>query len=182
MLLLGAFGGVFVSRQNYEFVIYILVIITYILLVVISIKKIKYTTAALVGLTVWSALHLAGGGFSVGNGRLYDVILLPLSADYPVFRYDQLVHILGFGAATLVAFSLLRDLLNSNATRSIAFRIVLVMTGLGMGALNEILEFGVNIIVPESGVGGYVNTSLDLCSDLVGSIFGVGYIHWRYLK
>lgn len=59
--------------------------------------------------------------------------------------------------------------------------IVLVMAGLGIGALNEILEFVVSICVPGSGVGGYINTSLDLCADLIGAILALLYIRIRYL-
>ena len=56
------------------------------------------------------------------------------------------------------------------------------MAGLGIGAFNEILEFIVSICVPESGIGGYVNTSLDLCADLVGAVLGYVIIRVRYLK
>jgi len=51
-----------------------------------------------------------------------------------------------------------------------------------MGALNEILEFIVSIAVPQSGVGGYMNTSLDLCADLIGAVLGLLYIYWREVR
>jgi hypothetical protein len=136
----------------------------------------------LVGLTVWSALHLAGGGITIGEGRLYDVMLIRLSETYPVWRYDQLVHIWGFGTSTLVVFSLLTGPLKRPVENPIALGIVLVMAGLGIGALNEILEFVVSICVPQSGVGGYMNTALDLCADLIGAILGLLYIRLRYLR
>ncbi len=180
--LIVGFGLLFLARLNYEFIIYVGVIIFFMCLVGISIKRVDYTLGALVGLTVWSALHLAGGGVSIGEGRLCDVMLIRLSETYPVWRYDQLVHIWGFGASTLVAFSLLRNLLKEPARNPIAIGIILVMTGLGMGALNEILEFVVSICIPQSGVGGYVNTSLDLCADLIGAMMGLMYIRFRYLK
>jgi hypothetical protein len=121
LALIAVFGSLFLRMQNYEFVIYVGVIIFFLCLVGISINKIDYTLASLVGLTIWSALHLAGGG------------------------------------------------------------IILVMAGLGMGALNEIVEFIVSSLVPRSGVGGYINTALDLCADLVGALLGLLYIRWRYL-
>jgi uncharacterized membrane protein (Fun14 family) len=126
------FGSMFLARQNYEFVIYVGVIIFFLCLVGFSVKKVDYTLGSLVGLTVWSALHLAGGGVTVGEGRLYDVMLIQLSETYPVWRYDQLVHIWGFGASTLVAFSLLVGPLKKPVTNQIAVGIVLVMAGLGM--------------------------------------------------
>ncbi|NQU39897.1 MAG: DUF2238 domain-containing protein [Lentisphaerae bacterium] len=182
LALLVGFGGLFLARQNYEFIIYVGVIIFFFCLVGISIKKVNYTLASLVGLTVWAAMHLAGGGLMVGGGRLYDVILIRLSATYPIWRYDQLVHVWGFGASTLVMFSLLSGLLKKPAGNPVAVGIVLVMAGLGVGALNEILEFVVSLSVPQSGVGGYINTSLDLCADLVGSVLGLLYIRLRYLR
>lgn len=173
-------GPLFLSRLNYEFVIYVGVILCVICLVAVTIKKVDYTLGALVGLTVWSFLHLAGGLIAWGDGRIYDVILVHCSNRYPILRYDQLVHIWGFAASTLVMHSLLRHPLRTPASNRIALSIALAMAGLGVGALNEILEFVVAAIIPESGVGGYVNTSLDLCADLVGAILGLCYIRIRY--
>lgn len=176
------FGVLFLARLNYEFIIYVGVIIFFLCLILASIKKVDYTLGSLIGLTVWSALHLAGGGIIVGEGRLYDVILIRLSQTYPIWRYDQLVHIWGFGVSTLVMYSLLRPAFARPIHNSISLSIVLVMAGLGMGAFNEILEFAVSVIVPASGVGGYLNTSLDLCADLIGAILGLLYIRIRYLR
>ena len=176
------FGVMFLARLNYEFIIYVGVIIFFLCLISASIKKVDYTLGSLIGLTVWSALHLAGGGIIVGEGRLYDVILIRLSQTYPIWRYDQLVHIWGFGVSTLVMYSLLRPAFARPIHNSISLSIVLVMAGLGMGAFNEILEFAVSVIVPASGVGGYLNTSLDLCADLIGAILGLLYIRIWYLR
>ena len=182
LALIAGFGSLYLVRLNYEFVIYVGVILFFICIVGISLKKVDYTLGTLVGLTVWSALHLAGGGIMIGEGRLYDVMLIQLSETYPIWRYDQLVHIWGFGASTLVVFSLLSGPLKRPVENPIALGIVLVMGGLGMGALNEILEFVVSIFVPQSGVGGYINTSLDLCADLIGAILALFYIRLRYMK
>jgi hypothetical protein len=56
------------------------------------------------------------------------------------------------------------------------------MVGLGVGAFNEIVEALVSAIVPSSGVGGYVNTALDLISDLIGAILAMTFIKWQYLR
>ncbi len=182
LILIVAFGSLFAARANYEFIIYVGVIIFFLCLIGITIKKVDYTLGSLIGLTVWSALHLAGGGVVIGDGRLYDVVLVRLSETYPIWRYDQLVHIWGFGASTLVAYSLLSRALKVPISSPIALGIVIVMAGLGMGALNEILEFFVSMCVPGSGVGGYLNTSLDLCADLIGAMLAMIYIRFRYWK
>ena len=110
------------------------------------------------------------------------MILIRLSETYPIWRYDQLVHMWGFGACALVVFCLLEGHLKKPLRGSVGLYIVLVMAGLGLGALNEIIESIVSLIVPESGVGGYINTTLDLCADLIGAILGLLYIRLRYLK
>lgn len=180
-LILG-FGFIFLQRANYEFIIYVGVIVFFMCLIGATIRSIAYTPATLVGLTVWSAMHLAGGGVTIGEGRLYDVILIPMSETYPIFRYDQLVHIWGFGASTLLMYSLLASSLNGAIKNPKALWLVIVMAGLGVGAFNEIVEFGVALAVAESGVGGYINTSLDLCADLIGAVLGMVYIQIRYLR
>ena len=182
LALIIGFGLLFLASLNYEFLIYVGVIIFFLCLIGISLKKVDYTLGSLVGLTVWSSLHLAGGGITIGEGRLYDLMLIRLSETYPIFRYDQVVHIWGFGTSTLVVFFLLAGKLKKPAENPIALGIVLVMAGLGMGALNEILEFAVTIWVPQSGVGGYLNTSLDLCANLIGAILALVNIRLRYLK
>jgi hypothetical protein len=175
------FGFSFLMNLNYEFLVYVGVIIFFLVLIGLSLRKVDYTFGTLVGLTLWSALHLAGGGIYIGEERLYDIILFRISDKYPIWRYDQLVHIWGFGASTLLGFSLLRKLLVKPVKASVPLSIILIMTGLGFGALNEILEFIVSQAVPESGVGGYINTSLDLCSNLIGAILALIYIKIRYL-
>jgi hypothetical protein len=44
-----------------------------------------------------------------------------------------------------------------------------IAAGLGFGALNEVVEFFVTLMVPESNVGGYVNTGWDLVANLIGA-------------
>ncbi|MGD0078922.1 MAG: hypothetical protein ABSB91_09915, partial [Sedimentisphaerales bacterium] len=63
----------------------------------------------------------------------------------------------------------------------IALSVVVMMAGLGVGAFNEIVEALVAAIVPQAGVGGYVNTALDLISDLIGAILAMAFIKLRYL-
>lgn len=57
-----------------------------------------------------------------------------------------------------------------------ALAIVVVMAGLGVGAFNEIVEFIITVILPDTGVGGYINTSLDLVADAIGAIGAMLYI------
>ena len=163
------FGLFFVFRKNYEFVMYIGVIIFFFLVILKSSKHVEYSPFAIWGLSLWGLLHLSGGGLPAGEGTLYQFMIIPLSETYGIFRYDQFVHIVGFFVATIVMWEVLKPHL-SKEHRWVGVGIVVVMAGLGLGALNEIVEFFATVIMPETGVGGYINTSLDLVADIVGAV------------
>ncbi|GAB4343620.1 MAG: hypothetical protein Kow0099_22210 [Candidatus Abyssubacteria bacterium] len=170
------FTLLFVSRKNYEFLLYVGVIVFFLIVILATNKRVNYPTSVLWGLTAWALLHMSGGGLFIRGTKLYEIILVPLSNEYEIFRYDQFVHIVGFGVATLVMYHLLKPLLAPGLNRWTALSIVVVMAGLGVGALNEIVEFAATVLVPETGVGGYVNTSLDLVADLIGAVLALAVI------
>ena len=49
----------------------------------------------------------------------------------------------------------------------------LVLIALGLGTINEIIEFAVQLSIPETNVGGYINTGWDMVSNSVGAITAV---------
>ena len=160
----------FLALKNYEFIGYIAVIILATGLLVSTMRRVAYPDSLLWLLFLWGLMHLAGGGIPIGDGHiLYQWMIIPFSATAEFFRYDQLVHMIGFGAATYLVYALIRPYI---ATVRIgpALAIVIVMAGLGVGAFNEIVEFFATVILPETGVGGYVNTSLDLVADGIGAL------------
>ena len=168
------FGIYYISKLNYEFVIYLAVVLGASLFIAISRRWIRYPFFVLWGLTVWAILHMAGGAFYFNGTRLYDVIFINMSSKLPILRYDQIVHMWGYGISTIFCFYLLLPFLKPSRY-DIRLWIVVMMAGLGVGAVNEILEFFVVLLVPESGVGDYVNTSLDLIADLIGAtLAGIG--------
>lgn len=170
------FTLLFLSRQNYEFLIYIAVIIFFLLLILLTNEKVNYPNIVLWGLTVWAFLHMSGGGIYVRGKKLYELILIPLIGDpYYILKYDQFVHMVGFGIAALAMYYLLKSRLKKN-NQWVAVSVVIIMAGLGVGALNEILEFIATVITPETGVGGYINTSLDLVFNLIGAILAMAFI------
>jgi hypothetical protein len=42
--------------------------------------------------------------------------------------------------------------------------------GMGLGAANEVVEFVITLIVPDTNVGGFVNTGWDLVSNMTGAV------------
>jgi len=50
---------------------------------------------------------------------------------------------------------------------------------MGAGALNEIVEFVATVLVPETNVGGYYNTALDLVFNAAGALVAGLYIFFK---
>ena len=172
------FSIIFIMRQNWEFILYTGVIILFFFLVLFTNQRMKYPNGLLWGLTLWACLHQAGGGIRINGERIYSKMLFTLSPTYEFIRYDQVVHLIGLGVATLLFYYLLKPLLNEHYPHhKVALSIVVIMGGLGIGALNEIAEFFITVLLPHNnGVGGYLNTSLDLIADLIGAIIVLIYI------
>lgn len=175
---------IFIIRGNYEFFIYVGVIIFFLILVLLTNNKVKYSNTLLWGLTIWSLLHMSGGGLYYNGTKFYELMLLNIVGEpYNILKYDQVVHAFGFAIATFVSYHIISPLLKVNKDRKwFALSIVIVMAGLGFGALNEIVEFFVTVIVPETGVGGYENTALDLVFNFIGAIIAMIIIYFKESK
>ena len=189
--------------QNYEFVLYGLIVVLIGLWVVLKQRSAGLPLRDLWGLAIWGILHMAGGNLMIGGTKLYDTTLIPLvGAPYGVLGYDHVVHFFGCGVATCVCFDLLRayladtglfaergddteglhggtgDVRKGKPLNATLCGLVVLM-GLGVGTLNELLEFAVVIIVPETGVGGYENTLLDMVFNLLGAIAAILYLRGK---
>jgi len=174
VLTLTYFMTIFVQRANYEFMIYVGINILIALIVLVTYRFFQYPTHLLWALAVLNLAHMAGGGVFVEGKRLYEIILIPLSATLPVIKYDQLVH---FGGIVVVTF-LLHHLVHKKVHSNGQFFFLLALAGLGVGAIHEIAEFIITVIVPETGVGGYENTMLDLAFNGLGSMAAAVYL-WK---
>lgn len=166
------FTWIFIVNRDAEFIFYVGVIIIVSTIIIVTNKRLKYPTFLLWALILWGLLHMAGGTFFINGIHLYDYILIRLSATLPILRYDQLVHLIGFGASTLLMHHLLKPALQHPVTTPVRHAIVIVMAGLGVGALNEIIEFIVTIFVAQP-IGGFQNSMLDLIFDLIGAVLAL---------
>jgi uncharacterized membrane protein YjdF len=108
-------------------------------------------------IAVAAGLHLAGGLVPVGDDVLYNA-----TAGGQLWRYDHLAHGFASFVGTVLAAHLLR---RDGVTLPLA---VWLLAGLGMGALNETIEFLSTMVQTSSHVGGYTNTGWDLVSNVVG--------------
>jgi len=178
-----AFTAYYISIKNYEFLWYVAVLVFFFGLILATLHRSKFDSVILWGLSLWGLLHMAGGGVKVGESVLYAMPLIPLVeiGDTFILKYDQFVHFFGFAVATLVVFHLLRPYLNGNINRKVVYAII-IAAGMGLGALNEIVEFAAVVTFPETGVGGYYNTALDLVFNTFGAIAAIIFIHTRRFK
>jgi len=158
------------NQGNTEFLMYAAMMIVFILGVLAIHLRVHFTKTALWLLAIWGCLHMMGGTvpiaqrFVLGDGSpvLYSLRLHP---DLP--RYDQITHAFGFFSATVACWEATRVLLS--ARRSLALSVVAVLMGMGLGAINEVLEFAATRVT-DTNVGGYVNTGWDLVSNSVGAL------------
>jgi len=178
-----AFAVYYISIRNFEFLWYVAVLLFFFILILSTIHRSKFDLLILWGLSIWGFLHMAGGGIVVGGDVLYALHLIPIAGEGDLFilKFDQLVHFYGFGVATLVVYHLLRPYLNERTNWKVVYPI-LVAAGMGLGVLNELVEFTAVLVVPDTGVGGYANTALDLAFNTLGAIAAVTFIHFRRQK
>jgi uncharacterized membrane protein YjdF len=177
------FSIYYFSKENYEFLLYIGVIVLFFLIIGGTIRKTNLSYLVLIGLSLWGFLHMIGGGVKINGEVFYSLVLIPLvnNGDIIIFKFDQFVHIIGFGVATLFGWELLKPKLKDKISYPVIYFLIFLI-GLGFGAVNEIVEFIAVVFIPETGVGGYYNTGLDLVSNAIGALIAIGVIHFKELR
>jgi len=165
-------------NSNYEFLYYTVIMSILIGMIVFYYQKIRLTPHILIGLTILGALHVFGGNIHLWNIRLYDLYLIP-----NIFRYDNLVHSFGLFVVTFVVYNILHPHLDKKIKHHLfIFALLLVTIAMGLGAVNEIFEFGAVILFDASQqVGDYFNNAIDLIFNLLGAIIASIFIV-RYHK
>jgi hypothetical protein len=167
--------------RNWEFVVYIVVVLLAGAVVYGMHKKVGFSKGVLWGLALWGLLHMIGGLMPVPESW-------PVSGDKRVFyslwlipgylKYDMLIHAFGFGIATWASWQGIGTLL-AKRLPTVGALAMCVLAGMGLGALNEIVEFVTSLLVPETNVGGYVNTGWDLISNFTGAMIAAVIIGFR---
>ena len=164
------------STGNAEFLIYIGVMIVLIGVVGYVHYRVRLTKGALWALSIWGALHMAGGLVPLPEGWAIkgDIRVLYSWWRIPdLLKYDHVVHAYGFAVTTWVCWQGLKKALRTwtpDPRPSFGLMVLCAMGGMGFGGMNEVIEFTATLLVPETNVGGYVNTGWDLVSNLTGSV------------
>ena len=54
--------------------------------------------------------------------------------------------------------------------------LIAILGAIGLGAVNEIIEFISVLLFPGNGVGGYVNNAIDLVFNTLGAVIAIGCV------
>lgn len=166
-------------RMNKEFIFYIVTMFVELALVLMLDRRVKFPRMVLWGLSTWGLIHMCGGLVHIPaawaepgtSGVLYNLRVFPWAP-----KFDQFVHAYGFGVATLAAWHCLhvgsRGIMKPTAGPLAAAGLI----GMGLGAINEAVEFAATLLFPGTNVGGYQNTGWDLVSNLVGCLIALAII------
>jgi hypothetical protein len=163
------------TSGNGEFLLYVAVMAVLVAATWVLHRRVRLTLGALWAMSIWGALHMAGGLVPVPEGWpiagenrvLYSLWLIP-----GWLKYDHVTHFYGFGVLTWVLWQGLRSAVqDGEAPRPTPGLLVLcAAASMGFGALNEVVEFAATRLLPETNVGGYDNTGWDLVANAAGAI------------
>ena len=144
-----------------EFFVYAVGIIAVILTLWWYFRRFTFDTSLLVLLEIGILMHFSGAFVHIDGHRLYD-------AHFLWIRYDKYVHLVNSFVVSILVRKLFviqkneLDLIN---------RIFILLIVLGLGAIVEIVEYGVTKTVPHNGVGDYDNNMQDLIGNCAGGMF-----------
>jgi len=167
---------------NWEFVFYIGVVLVLGLVILAIRRRAGFTPGLLWALSFWGLLHVIGG-------------LVPVPSDWPIagtkrvfyswwiipdlFKYDNPVHAYGMGVATWACWQGMRTATGVR-TATLGPLAIAALAGMGLGALNEVVEFIATLFL-DTNVGGYRNTGFDLIYNAVGAVIAACLIGRRSL-
>lgn len=176
------FGVYYLVTKNYEFIWYVVILLFLIGFMIFLHKKYNFSSWVLIGASIWGLMHMAGGSIYISGVKLYGYILWPLFssniAGTDILRYDQLAHFYCYIVVTFIMFYILKSYLVKNPNK-FAVSILLIFIAMGIGALNEILEFIPVLFLETTGVGDYFNTLWDIVFNTLGAVFAVLIINLR---
>lgn len=175
-----AAGVYFSSTGNAEFLGYIAVIVFLIVLGGCVLTHQCVPSWLLSLLSFVGLLHLLGAAVVVNGDILYNYVPFPIEnpSGLTFIKFDQIVHAYGTLVAALLMYYFLR---RDTSFHWLGIAVFSVLGASGIGALNEIIEFLAKMTVPNTDVGGYYNTAVDLCVNLFGAAVGTigAFLFWK---
>lgn len=174
----------FIRSNNREFSFYALGILILFFFFLYNARRMNLSPFVLWGFVILGFLHLFGGAIHIFGVRLYDLMslnLIDLGGEFVLIKYDQIIHFF----STFFVFLALSEIYNEYfgkekvKNKQQDFKkiyLVFLFAAFGISCMNEIIEFFPAYFWDDHGVGGYVNTILDLCANFLGSLFGMVWL------
>lgn len=175
------FGAWFLSIGNHEFIWYLVTMAGLIALVGATIRRAEFPPALLWALSLWGLAHMAGGGVPMDRSVLYNLTVLPLggSGEMRFLKYDQVVHAYGFGTTAWLLWHLMQRN-HPGTARGWTLPVYSALGAMGLGSVNEIIEFVAVLGIADTNVGGYYNTALDLVFNALGATLAAVILALRH--
>jgi len=170
IVVLGVYGAATGARSTGGYLVSVVVVG----LLVWQVRRKPLPGPLVIALAVDAVLHLAGGLVSVGDDVLYNAALgtRVASLHTHILQYDHFVHAFGAFIATLTIWTLLAPPTATDIDRRSVVTMC-VLAGLGIGAINEVVEFLATIAHSAAHIGGYDNTGWDLVSNAIGAVAAI---------
>lgn len=169
------FGWYYLQAANYEFVAYAGTIALVTVLLFGTLRWSRFQNIIIVGITIWGILHMLGGSVMTTDGVLYAYRIFPFfdgGGELYILKFDQVVHAFLYGVVGLMCLHLLQAVVGIRSHTTL-IACMAVFAAAGFSIVNEIVEFLATVMLPETGVGGYYNTVLDLIFNLSGAALAV---------
>lgn len=168
-----------IIQKNTEFIFYSSILFFVLYLGIIIHKRVQLPEFIIIGFSLFGLLHLLGGNLVLNGTRLYETTFF-----YNTIRYDNIVHFIGSGLATLAFNVLLYDFFQTEKkVHHTTYYLVLIFMTLGVGTLNEIIEFfAVIFFHAQEEVGDYINNSVDLIYNFIGALAMILLIDFSYSR
>ena len=169
-------GGIyFLQDLNFEFVIYVGVIIGLLIGLFYLQRIIRFPLWMLWLFSIWGLMHVLGGMVPTPDGVLFAYRIYPfldLGGDFYILKYDQVVHAYLYGVQAIMYYYIIRSFFG---VKGYEFGVwfLAALTSLGFSGLNEIMEFLIAISLERNGVGGYENAMLDLIFNFSGAVIAL---------
>lgn len=178
------FAIYYLSARNYEFLLYVGVLIALFFAVAWLQKRVNFSKAVLWMLSIWGVLHMLGGGLRLPSGAvLYRWVPFELYnahdqlGEFVILKFDQILHFYIYFVISFVLAHLL-TFITKESIRPLHFYFFVAIGSMGLSVVNELIEFATVVVSPNTGVGGYYNTLLDLVFNTLGAVSGAAVHFW----
>jgi len=169
------FSWYYLQAANYEFLAYAGTIAVVTALIFGTLKWTKFSTGIIIGVTIWGLMHMLGGSVMTSDGVLYAWRMIPVfdgGGEFYILKFDQVVHAFLYGVVGLMFHHLLREVVGIRTPVALIAGIA-IFAAAGSSIINEIIEFLAAVNIPNTGVGGYENTVLDMIFNMLGATIAV---------